>query len=294
MLGYLSELLAAVGGLASPGVGGAIDDAVRVERIAVLEQIKGAVAAAQATEIVKFAHAQMAAQREAKVEYRKLGRGIAEQVALACGTSPWHGARQLTLARDLTFELPATFGLLAAGQISEYVAQLVATETSHLDGDIRRLVDQRLVAAGVHQLAPKAAAGLARRLAYAADPEGAVRRARTARADRRVSLRPAPDTMTWFGALLPVEDGVRCLAALTRHTDTLKAQGDARTRGQIMADTAVERLTGQDPAGGAPVELYLTMPIEHLLDPDHRTPADLPGWGPIPAALADDLSLIHI
>ena len=65
--------------------------------------------------------------------------------------------------------------------------------------------------------------------------------------------------MAWFGALLPVEDGVRCLAALTRHTDTLKAAGDTRSRGQIMADTAVERLTGQAPADGAPVEVNLTM-----------------------------------
>jgi len=255
----------------------------------VLEKVKAAVAAAQAAEVVRFARSQVASQRDARVDYRRLGQGIAEQVGLATRTGPWHGARKLTLARDLIGELPQTFDLLAQGDISEYVAQLVATETSHLDAETRRLVDQQLVAAGVHQMAPKAAAGLARRLAYAADPEGAVRRARTARADRRVSLRPAPDTMTWFGALLPVEDGVRCLAALTRHTDTLKAQGESRTRGQIMADTAVARLTGQAPADGAPVELNLTMPIEHLLDPDQSTPADLPGWGPIPAGLADDL-----
>jgi hypothetical protein len=113
---------------------------------------------------------------------------------------------------------------------------------------------------------------LARRLAYAAEPAGAVKRARNARADRHVSLRPAPDTMSWFGAPLPVEDGVRCLAALTRHADQAKAAGDARSRGQIMADTTVERLTGQAAADGAPVELNLTMPIEHLLDPGGHHP----------------------
>ena len=32
--------------------------------------------------------------------------------------------------------------------------------------------------------------------------------------DRRVSLRPAPDTMTWLGALLPVKDRVAVFAAL--------------------------------------------------------------------------------
>ena len=289
MLGYLWEVLAAVGGLASPGVGGAVDDAARVDRISVLEKVKAAVAAAQAAEIVQLARSQVASQRDAGVDYRRLGQGIAEQIGLATSTGPWHGARKLTLARDLTTELPETFGLLAAGGISEYVAQLVATETSHLDPETRRRVDQQLVVAGVEGLAPKAAAGLARRLAYTADPHSAVKRARHARADRRVSLRPAPDTMTWFTALLPVEQGVACLAALTRHTDTLKAAGDARSRGQIMADTAVERLTGQAPADGAPVQLNLTMPIEHLIDPDDLTPGDLPGWGPIPAGLADDI-----
>ena len=169
------------------------------------------------------------------------------------------------------------------------MAQLVATETSHLDTDTRRGWIEQLAAAGLEGLAPKAAAGLARRLAYTADPAGAVKRARNARADRRVSLRPAPDTMAWFTALLPVEDGVRCLAALTRHTDTVKAAGDARSRSQIMADSLTERLTGQAPAQGAPVELNLTVPVEHLLDPNDSTPGEIVGHGPIPAGLVDDL-----
>ena len=70
-------------------------------------------------------------------------------------------------------------------------------------------------------------------------------RGRTERKQRRVTLRPAPDTMSFLTGHLPVEQGVACLAALKLHTDALKAVGDARTRGQIMADTLVERITGQ-------------------------------------------------
>ena len=51
--------------------------------------------------------------------------------------------------------------------------------------------------------------------------------------------------MAWLSAYLPVEQGVACWAALRQHTDTLKASGDERSRDQIMADTLVERLTGQ-------------------------------------------------
>ena len=39
-----------------------------------------------------------------------------------------------------------------------------------------------------------------------------------------------------------------CPAALGRHTSRLCALGDARSRGQIMADTLAKRLTGQTAA----------------------------------------------
>ena len=174
VVGYLSEVLTAVGGLAAGA--GRVDDATRADRIRLLERVKAAVAAAQAAEIVQFARSQVARQRDDGVNYRRLGKGIAEQIGLATRTGSWHGARKLTLARDLIGELTRTFDLLARGEVSEYLAQLVATETSHLDNEARRLVDRQLAAAGLQGFAPKNAAGQARRLAYAADPEGAVRR----------------------------------------------------------------------------------------------------------------------
>ena len=73
--------------------------------------------------------------------------------------------------------------------------------------------------------------------AYRLDPESFVTRRRRAEADRNVTLRPAPDTMTWLTALLPVKEGVGVLAALTRTADTARATGDPRTKGQVMADT---------------------------------------------------------
>ena len=55
----------------------------------------------------------------------------------------------------------------------------------------------------------------ARAAAYRLDPRSVVNRARNAVADRHVSLRPAPDTMTYLTALLPVTAGVAVHAALT-------------------------------------------------------------------------------
>ena len=273
VLGWLEEARTVFGWLAAGE--GCVDAATRIERIAALEKIKAAAAAAQLAEVVRFAQSQVAEQHVAGVDYRRLGKGIGDQIGMATKAGPWHGARRLTIARDLWQELPGCFGLLAAGEISEHLAGLLVTETSHLDPETRRAVDAQLVAARVDQMAPRKAAGTARRLAYAADPEGSVRRARIARKDRRVSLRPLPDTMAGLSAFLPVEQGVACWAALKARVDALKAAGDPRTRSQIAADTLVERLTGQATADDVDVEVQIIVPVENLLDPDQQQPAEV-------------------
>ncbi len=101
-----------------------------------------------------------------------------------------------------------------------------------------------------------------KKAAYETDNAGYTSRSRTARKDRRVTLRPAPDTMSVLSGLLPVEQGVACLAALRQHADGLIATGatDGRTRDQILADTFVERLTGQARAADVNVEVGIVSP----------------------------------
>jgi hypothetical protein len=96
--------------------------------------------------------------------------------------------------------------------------------------------------------------------------------------------------MTRLTALLPLAQGVASYAALTRHADALIAAGDPRSRGQIMADTLVERLTGQATADQVPVEINLVMAVDTLLG-DADEPAVLDGGLPIPAPTARDLAL---
>ena len=129
---------------------------------------------------------------------------------------------------------------------------------------------------------------LARSHAYAGRPAGL----RAARPHRRgttagSALRPAPDTMTMLSGFLPVEQGVACWAALRAHTDTVKNTGDPRTRDQIMADTLVERVTGQAPAGDVQAEVAIVIPVDALTEPDTADTAaqvaEIVGHGPIPA-----------
>jgi Domain of unknown function (DUF222) len=284
----VAAMLARLGALAADAPAGS--DADRIDRIALFERLRGAVAAAQQAEMVAFARSQVEAQIvDDGLDPASVGRGIGDQIGLACRVSPFHGSRRLSIARALHFDLPGVRSLLATWRISEDIAATVVSETRHLDAEHRRLVDKQICAAGIEQLSARRAEAVARRLAYEADRAAYVARGRTARKDRRVGLRPAPDTMSVLSGLLPVEQGVACLAALRRHTDSVVAAGDARTRDQIMADTLVERVTGQARATDVNVEVGIVLPADALLDPDAGGAADVTGYGPIPAEIAHEI-----
>ena len=292
-VGWFDDVLAclAAGVAECAGLGDPVEvpDAVRIDRIARLEKIKAAAAALQMAESVRFAQSQAAVQLAADVHPNQIGRGIADQLGLACRISGFEAARRLGVARALWFDLPRTYRLLVVGEISQHVASLVVTETQHLDARTRRDVDAKISTAGISQMGPRSAATCARKHAYEADPEGYVQRGRTERKHRRVTLRPAPDTMSLLSGYLPAEQGVACLKSLQDQTDALKAAGDPRRRDQIMADTLVERLTGQADAADVNAELQIVMPLDALLDANNQTPAELNGYGPLPADLARDL-----
>ncbi|WP_166350714.1 HNH endonuclease [Phytoactinopolyspora limicola] len=286
MLSRLAELPAIV-----------VDDAARIDMLAGLERLKAAAAAVQYEVMVQFAESQRAARRGMGFAERHATRGVPEQIGLATKTSPSAAARQLGRARALACHLPGTFALLRKGEISEFAATFIVNETSHLAPEQRRQVDARL-AGDITGIGPRRVQGLARRYAIEADPAAAVARAARARKDRRVGVRPAPDTMTVVSALLPCEQGVAAYAALRRHADgVIAAGGDGRTRDQVMADTLVERLTGQASADAVSAEIGLVMTDTSLLGGNGGAggsgdgeAAELLGYGPIPAETARDIT----
>jgi len=170
---------------------------------------------------------------------------------------------------------------------------IVARETIWLTRDQRLEVDAQL-APRLARLGDRRVEVEAKTLAYRLDPAGFVERARTAERERRVTLRPAPDTMARLTALVPMVQGVAAYAALCRAADSTVAVGDERGRGQIMADTLVERVTGQTCASDVPIEVNLVMTDRSLLAPAEAggsEPALLDGTEPLPAPIARALAL---
>jgi hypothetical protein len=167
---------------------GPTTDAVRIDRIAALERLRAATAAAQAAECVRFAQSQSAEQLARDVHPKVIGRGIADQIALACHLCPTSGSHRLAVARALWFDLPGTLRALSAGRLSERIAEIVVAETRHLDKASRSAVDEQLIATGITEMGERTAAACVRRHAYRADPDGFVHRGRTERGNRRVEL----------------------------------------------------------------------------------------------------------
>ncbi len=264
------------------------DEPSALEAIEALERVKRAASAAQARLSIRVDECARRRQRAQGVSSDRVGSGVGAQVALARMESPHRGGRHLGLAKTLAFELPQTLTAMSRGGVSEWRATLVARETACLDADTRRAIDER-IADHLAEWGDAQTVREVRRLAYAVDPGSAVARNARAVSDRTVTLRPAPDTMCYLTALLPAEQGVATYAALVREADRAGSAGDPRGKGQTLADTLVERVTGQACAPDVPLEIELVMSVETLLGND-QTPAHLVGYGPVPAAQARRLA----
>jgi hypothetical protein len=273
------ELLAAV----DPHV----DEAVLVEQISWLERVKSAAAAGQARAAAALDERRRVEEAAAGVPKAKQGRGVASEVALARRDSPARGGRHLGLAKALVHEMPWTLAALACGALSEWRATLIARESACLTAEHRRLLDAELCS-DVDRLEGMGDARItaaAKEIAARLDAAAVVDRAAKANDDRTVTIRPAPDCMVYLTALLPVAQGVGVYAALKQAADTTF---DDRSRGQVMADTLVQRVTGRPADAPAPVMLNLVM-SDHALWGRDNAPAVLDGYGPIPASTAQRL-----
>ncbi|MBE7190639.1 MAG: DUF222 domain-containing protein [Jatrophihabitans endophyticus] len=269
------------------------DDVERIDRIRHFEQLKAAIAAAQAAETAAFAASQRAAHAAQGVPAGRRDRGIAGQVALARRMSHHAAQRYVGWSVVLTRELPQTFAALRAGGTTEYRAMTIAKETVFLSREGRAEVDRQL-ARRLGSMSDRSTEVEARKLGYALDPDGFLARSRRAAGDRHVSVRPAPDTMARVTALVPVAQGVACYASLSKAADTHRSDGDPRSRGQVMADLFVERLTGQATADAVGVGVEVVLPADVLLGDDSSgEPALVTAPGltptPVPAELAREL-----
>lgn len=270
-----------------------------VDRLRAIEDAKAHLCAVQADLAVQLDSTVRARHEQSRTPAAQRGRDVAGLIAFARRESPSRGSRLLGLAHALT-EQPHAHDAMRMGVLSEWRATQISRETACLSREDRAVFDERFCSPTPEATDPddtyrfagwgdRRLVAEAQRLVTEIDPAALVNRRRRAEADRRVSMRAAPDTMSQLSALLPVAQGVAVWATLTRIADQARAAGDERSRNQVMADAMVERITGQTRADAAPITINLVVSDQTLLG-DSQAPGWIQGYGPIPADAVDDLT----
>lgn len=142
-------------------------------------------------------------------------------------------------------------------------------------------------------------------VARAVDPDGAAERHRQARRDRRVVVGDEKDAMASLWALLPAPDATASYEWLSRLARGLGAE-DPRGMDARRADLMVELLTGRlsitsptpgpTAVTGSAVPAVPGKPLVHIvmscptLIGSDDLPAELAGYGPVPAAPAREIA----
>jgi hypothetical protein len=266
------------------------DHRARLDLITALEELKCAAEGLQADLAVAVDDSMRERAAERGAPEARQGRGVAAEIALARRESLHRGQQSLGLAKVLRRELPFTRAALRRGRINPWRATIIARETACLSWADRVEVDRRVAGdpEALEVMGDRELGNAVRRHAYELDAEAWVTRRRIAESERRVTLRPAPDVMSRLSAELPVAQGVAVFKTLADHADSLRAGGDPRSRGQLMADTMVNRLLGTETPTELPVLTHVVV-ADDVLFGTREEAAQLDGYGPIPAELAREL-----
>jgi hypothetical protein len=219
----------------------------------------------------------------------------ADEIAVAMRWTRNFAFARLHLAVTVTTRLPQTLAALTRGDLDLRAVQALAEITDPLDADTARAVETAVLPnAGRWNLTELRRA--TRRAAARLDPAGAEQRHQARKRDRRVELFPADDGMAELHAFLPAVDATRIYRRLDAFARAA-APGDDRTMDQRRADAFTDLLLSRSNTanGGAGegkntgVVVHLTMPATMLMGLDDQ-PAELAGYGPIPADVARALA----
>ncbi|MGK2875441.1 MAG: DUF222 domain-containing protein [Nocardioides sp.] len=231
-----------------------------IDEIRSIEALKCALEARQARLALVVEADQRDRAEAAGVPTARRSRGVAAQIALARRVSPSRGAILLGLAHRLSNQLPHTWEAFLTGHISEWRATLIARDTACLSSEHAAVVDHRIAAdpIALEARGDREITGTILAISAQLDAAAMVKRRRRAETDRRAWVRPAPDSMVYLTALLPMKTGIAAYAALKRAAETAVSTGRSASSGQAMADELVRRVTGCDGLV-PPVRLNLVM-----------------------------------
>jgi hypothetical protein len=196
---------------------------------------------------------------------------------------------QLDFATTLTEDYPQVWEVLQAGLIDVPKAMVLVNTTSHLEPEHRTAVVDRVL-----QSASGLTTGQLRaridRLAIAVDPDTAKKRYEQGVEERKVALEANPDgTATLYGLQLPVERANVCMRRVNQLAKSLRSESETRSIDQLRADVFLDLLAGKASTAGTAGSVEVRMELETLLELSEQ-PGEIPGWGPVIADVARQVS----
>ncbi len=220
-------------------------------------------------------------------------RAAHAEIGAALRLSDVAAASRLQTARALTVQLPAVHAALAAGDISFWQAHAIVDATSALSDEKARWVAGRVLGRARHQTVGQLRRCL-RRAVLAVEPQSAADRARAAHADRSLDWWPLPDGMAELRLIASASEVMAVYHAADAVAHQAQAAGPAPGAegwtpiAGLRADALVQLTTGVRAARpAAAVNVIIDLPTLLGLQDN---PAELAGYGPIPAPLARALA----
>jgi hypothetical protein len=248
---------------------GRLDDDQLIGGLAAWQRLGARAAAGQ------FAHiSELAARREAAAKASRDWRAfehVQDEIALAMTLTRPGAARVFDLALALG-RLPLTRAALAAGQIDERRAAVIADELTGLDDEHAAAVEALVIGKAATQTTGQLRPAV-HRAVIAADPSAAKRRKEEALKDARVETNTSPSgTATLAGRDLPPAEVLAADKHLTVLARALKKTGAEGTMDELRARAYLHLL-----GGGTPATLLTVPPAD---TPGDSTPSDgTPGSG---------------
>ncbi|WP_051580945.1 HNH endonuclease signature motif containing protein [Pseudonocardia acaciae] len=271
--------------------------AERLERVAAWERVIAWAQAAQLREIAGFV-TEAGSDPEFGDDAEQAHRSACASIGLVTRVAAGTAANRVHDASVLVERLPAIWDALSSGRITLPSARAVAEETLGLDARHLDEAQTRILERAAGQTTGQVRAH-AKRVVARLDAEAVRRRAEQARRERSVSLDPEPDGMATLRAYLPAHEAVAAYEVLGDYARRAGCPDNARTMDARRADALVDLILrpgtpdpDEPPTAGrnrASAQILVTVSLTTLLGLD-QLPAELAGYGPIPADVARELA----
>jgi hypothetical protein len=289
----------------------ALDGAGRVQLIQAFERARAVLDGAQQVALAAVVEATEAAGLD--------GDWARHEVGAALRLAPQTAWKRTRVAADLAGRLRSTLAMLRAGEIGYWQASAVADGVRGLPDDVAAAVEARVLPLAPEQTVAETRRAVARAVA-AVDPEGAADRHEKAVRDRGIERMPQPEAMEGWFVRLPAHTAQAAWQTLTRRATRLqrrirREQGDDPGLDALRVDALVGAILGPPPdsatdepaaeeadagrltrrgtvprcrCGGAQTAAVV-IDLPTLLGLAEH-PGELPGYGPVPAAVARELA----